>query len=146
MKLYRQKGSNSNDPDQSIEFIFGEIITYHQFGNAYLEFDITVRDTAGAFTNASNIRLINYALAFCFKEAKLATTGGSGLEHIKYVGQVCTIMRLITSKEGDLTSCFDKSGESALNDNNVLKKILINNHIDANKGRYKGKLELEHNF
>ena len=52
-------------------------------------------------------------------------------------------MRLLTPKDSDLSSCFDKSGESALNDNNVLKRILINNHTDANKGKYKGKLELE---
>ena len=146
LKLYHQQGANLNDPDQNVEIIFGENKNYHQIGNAYLEFDITVRDTTGAFTNASNIRLIKNALAYCFKEARFSTPGGSYLEHIKYVGQVSTIMRLLTCKDSDLSSCFDKSGESALNDNNVLKRILINNHVDVNKGKHRGRLELEHFF
>ena len=68
-KLYHQQRANLNDRDQNVEFIFGESNNYHQICNAYLEFDITVRDTAGAFTNARVIRLINKALAYCFKEA-----------------------------------------------------------------------------
>ena len=55
-------------------------------------------------------------------------------------------MSSLTSKHSDLSSCFNKSGESPLNDNNVLKRKLINNHIDAKKGRYRGRLELEHIF
>ena len=55
-------------------------------------------------------------------------------------------MRLLTSKDSDLSSCFNKSGESPLDDENVLKKILTNNHTVANKGRYRGRLELEHIF
>ena len=91
------------------------------------------------------MRLINNALAYCFKEARLSTTG-LDLEHNKYVGQVSTIMRFLTSKDSDLSSCFYKSGESALNDKNVLKRILIKNHIDAIKGRYRVRLEFEHIF
>ena len=143
-KVNHQQGANLNNPDEHVEFIFGENYNYHQICNAYLEFDKTVRDTAGAFTKASNIRLINIALAYCFIEARLATTGGADLEHNKYVGQVSTIMRSLTSKDSDLSSCYDKSGEGALNDIILLKRILINNHIDANKGKHKGKLELEH--
>ena len=47
------------------------------------------------------------------------------IEDIKYVGQVSTIMRLLTSKDNDLSSHFDKDGESAIGDadtNNPLKK------------------------
>ena len=135
LKIYHQHGANINDPDQNVEFIFGENNNYYQFFNAYLEFDITVRDTAGVFTNASNITLLNNALAFCFKEASLFTTGKSDLEHINYVGHVGPIMRFSTCKGGDLSSCLDKSGESALNDNNLLKRVQINNHIDYNKGK-----------
>ena len=118
-----------DDPDQNIEFIFGENNNYHQTGNAYLENDITVLNTAGNFIDASYIRLINNAIAYCFKEARLSTTGGSDLEHKKYVGRVSTIMHLLTTKDADLSSCFDKSGENPLNDNKVLKRILVNNHI-----------------
>ena len=55
-------------------------------------------------------------------------------------------MRLLTSKVGHLSSCFDKSGESALNDNNIFKRIRINNQIDANKRKFKGRLEWEQFF
>ena len=56
-------------------------------------------------------------------------------------------MRLLTSKDSDLSSCFDKNGENALNNNNVLKQILINNHTEpANKGEIKSHLSLEHIF
>ena len=69
------------------------------------------------------------------------------LEDIKYVGRVSTIMRLLTSKDRDLSSCFDKNGEKALDDNNPLKKFLINNHgEDVNKGKIQGQLPLEHIF
>ena len=134
LKVYHQQGANLNDPDQNIEFIFGKNNNYQQIGNAHLEFDITVRTDVG-LDDTSNIRLTNNALAYCFKEAILSTTGGSDLEHNKYVGQVSTIMRLLTSKDGDLSSCFDTNGENPLNDNNVLKRILINNHTDGKKGK-----------
>ena len=69
------------------------------------------------------------------------------IDDIKYVGQVSTIMRLLTSKDGDLSSYFDKNGESVIDDKNPLKQILINNHaVEANKGRIKGHLALEHIF
>ena len=86
--------------------------------------------------------MIISAFAYCFKEAILSTTGGSELEYTKYLGRVSTIMRLLTSKAGDLSSYYDKNGENAFNDNNVLKKkILVNNHaVEANKGRIKGHL------
>ena len=146
-KIYHQQGANLNDHNQNVEFIFGENNNYHQIGNAYLEFDITVRNTVGDFTNASVLRLVNNAFAYCFTQAPLATTGGLDIEDIKYVGPVSTIMRLITSKDSDLSSYFDKNGESVLNDTNPLKRILINNHAaEANKGRIKGHLALEHIF
>ena len=106
--MYHQQGANLNDSNQSVEFIIGENNNYYQIGNAYLEFDITVRNTAGNFTNASVIRLVNNAFAYCFTQATLSTTGSMDLENIKYVGQVSTIMRLLTSKDGDLSSILIK--------------------------------------
>ena len=146
LKIYHEQGANLKDPDQNEEFVFAGTNNYHQIGNAYLEFDKSVRDTAGVFTDASNIRLINNALAYCVKKGRLSTIGGSDLERNKCVGQVSTIMRLLTSKDSDLSSCFDKSGESPLDDNYVLKRMLFNNHTDADKGRYRGRLELDHKF
>ena len=151
-KVYHHQGANLNDPNQSVEFIFGENNNYYQIGNAYLEFKITIRKVVVApavpnFTDADQIRVINNALAYCFIQATLATTGGGDIEDIKFVGQVSTIMRLLTSKDGDLSSYFDKNGETVINDNNPLKQILINNHaVDSNKGRFKGHLALENIF
>ena len=146
-KVYHQQRANLNDSNQSVEFIFGENNNYHQIGNRYLEFDIRVQNTAGNFTNASVIRLVNNAFAYCFTQATLSTTGRMDLEDIKYVGQLSTIMRLLTSKDGDLSSYFDKNGESVLDDTNPLKQILINNHAaEANKGKIEGHLPLEHIF
>ena len=146
-KLYHQSGANLNDSNQNIDFVFGENDNYHQIGSAYIEFDITIRDDAGNFTNASVIRLVNNAFAYCFKEATLATTGGMDLEVIRYVGQVSTIIGLLTSKNSDLSSCFDKIAETPLNDNNPLKQILINEYaVEVNKGKTKRQLFLEHIF
>ena len=147
-KVYHQSGATLKDSNQSVEFIFGENNNYHQIGNGYFEFDITiVRHTAGNFTNASAIRLINNDFAYCFKEGPLKTTGGMDIEHNNFVGPVSTIMRLLTSKDGDLSSYFDKNGESVLDNDNPPKQLLINNHPqEINKGKIKGQLALEHIF
>ena len=145
-KVYHQPGAKLNDSNQSVEFLFGENNNYHQIGNAYLEFDITIRKVVAApadpnFANPDQIRLINNAFAYCFTQATLSTTGSLDLEDIKYIGQVSTIMRLLTSKDGDLSSYFDKNGEAVINDNNPLKQILNNNHaVEANNGKIKGHL------
>ena len=138
-KVYHQEVANSIDSNQNADFMFVGNNNYHQIGNAYLEFDITVRNPAANFTDASAIRLVYNAFAFCFKQSTLATTRRMVLEDIKYVGQMSTIMRLITSKDSDLPSCFDNNGEKALNDNNPLKQIKLNNHAEeVNKVQIKG--------
>ena len=73
-KIYHRQGDQLNQSDQNKEFIFGENKIYHQIGNAYLEFNITVRknDTT-IFHYEDPIRLVNNAFAFCFKEARLTT-------------------------------------------------------------------------
>ena len=50
-------------------------------------------------------------LANAFQEGVLATTSGSNLEHNKFVGQTSTIMRVLTSEDGDLLSQFDNINE-----------------------------------
>ena len=94
------------------------------------------------------IRLVNNGFAHCFKEGVIQTTGGMEIENIKFLGQVSTIMRALTSKDGDLLSHFDKINESAANSKNTsLKHMLINNHTDAvNQGKIKGQLLLEDIF
>ena len=103
IKVYHQQGAQLNDPDQNFEFIFGDNNNYHQIGNSYLQFDITVRPqlAANAFDDDSPIRLVNNAFAHCFKEGTINTTGGMEIEIIKFLGQVSTIRKSLTSKDGD---------------------------------------------
>ena len=158
-KIYHRQGDQLNQSDQNIELFFGENNNYHQIGNAYLEFNITVRkndDTNFHFDDP--VRLVNNGFAFCFKEARLITTIGSDTEINKFCCQVSTIMRAISNKDGDLLSQFDNINE---NDIPILErladsppqirdsphqKMLINNHTDANKGKIKGYLYLEDIF
>ena len=98
------------------------------------------------------------AYAFCFKEARSSTTIGSDIEHNRLCGQVSTFMKVISNKDGDLTSQFYN-----INGNNIPvlerylnlpsqirdtphQKTLINNHTDANKVKIKGFLHLEDIF
>ena len=158
-KIYHRQGDQLNQSDQNIEFLFGENNNYHQIGNAYLEFNITVRKNDDTnFHHEDPVRLVNNGNLFCFKEARLGTTVGSDIEHNKFYGQVSTIMRAISNKDGDLLSQFDNTNE---NDIPILErladlppqirstpheKMLIDNHTDANKGKIKGYLYLEDIF
>ena len=170
-KIYHRQGDQLNQSDQNIQFIFGEN-NYHQIGNGCLEFtvrklyftyyysiNITVRknDTTN-FHNDHPIRLVNNAFAFCFKEARLTTSIGGDIESNKLCGQISTIMRAISNKNGDLLSQFDNIKENDIPVLNRLadlpvqirdtphQKMLINNHTDANKGKIKGYLNLENIF
>ena len=102
-----------NQSDQNIEFIFGENINYHQIGNAYLEFDITVRkNDATNFHRENPSRLVNNAFAFCFKEARLSATISSDIENDKFCEQVSTILKIISKKNGGMLSQFDNINEN----------------------------------
>ena len=158
-KIYHRQGDQLNHSDQNIEFIFGESNNYHQIGNAYLEFNVTVRknDTIN-FHDDDPVRLVNNGFAFCFKEARLTTSIGGDIEINKFCGQVSTIMRAISKKDGDVLSQFDNINENDIPVLNRLadlpvqiretphQKMLINNHTDANKGKIKGYLYLEDIF
>ena len=80
----------------------------------------------------------------------MSTTGGSELEHIKYLGQVSTITRVLTSKDGDLLSYFYNITDDDTNasmKNKSLNDRLVNNHIvEVDRGKIKGQLPLEHFF
>ena len=158
-KIYHRQGDQLNQSDQNIEFIFGENNNYHQIGNAYLEFNITVRKNDPTnFHKDDPIRLVNNGFAYCFKEARLTTSFGGDIEINKFCGQVSTIMRAISNKDGDLLSQFDNINENDLPVLNRLadlpvqirdtphQKMLINNHTDANKGEIKGYLYLQDIF
>ena len=158
-KIYHRQGDQLNQSDQNIEFIFGENNNYHRIGNAYLEVNITVRKNEDTnFHHEDPVRLVNNGFAFCFKEARLGTTIGSDIEFNRFCGQVSTIMRAISNKDGDLLSQFDNIIE---NDIPILERLadlppqirstphqkkLIDNHTDANKSKKKGYLYLEDIF
>ena len=158
-KLYHRQGDQLDQSDHNIEFIFGENNNYHQIGNAYLDFNITVRkkDTTN-FHNDDPVRLVNNGFAYCFKEARLTTSIGGDIEINKFCGQVSTIMRAISNKDGDLLSQFDNINENDIPVLNRLadlptqiqstphQKMLLNNHIDVNRGKMKGYLYLEDIF
>ena len=148
IKIYHRQGDQLNQSDHNIELIFGESNNCHQIGNAYLEFNITVRKNDDTkFHHEDHVRLVNNGYAFCFKEARLSTTIGSDIEINKICRQVSTIIRAISIKDGDLVSQFDNNNE---NDIPILErladlppqtrstphqKVLIDNYTDANKGK-----------
>ena len=108
LKVYQQQGAQIKQSNQNIDSIFGEKSYYHQIGNAYLEFHITVRkkDTTSCHY-ADPIRLVNIAFAFCFKEVRLSTTFGNDIEHNILCGKISTFMKVISNEDGDLLSQFD---------------------------------------
>ena len=148
-----------NQSDQNIEFLFGENNSYHQLGNGYLEFNITVRenDTTN-FHIEDPTRLVNNDYAFSFKEARLSTNIGSDIEHNKFCGQVSTFMKVISDKDDDFLSQFGNINEDDIPLLERLadlppqirptphEKMLIYNLTDANKGKIKGYLRLEDFF
>ena len=155
IKIYHQSGANVDAENSQIKFYFGENHNFIQVGNGYLEFDIRIRrDDGNAFRVRVNdgdpndlIRLVNNAFAYTIHDARISTSAGVEIEQNKYVGPFSTIMRLVTQKDGDLSTYFDIINESEDGINNSsLKKILINNHTEANRGLIRGHLPLEYIF
>ena len=102
------------------------------------------------------IRLLSYNFEFCFEEARLSTKIGSDIEHNKFCGQVSTIMKVISNKDGDLLSQFDNNNENdipilnrmvklspQIRDTPWQKMLIINYDSDANKSKIKGFFYLE---
>ena len=93
------------------------------------------------------IRLVNNAFAYTIHYARISTSSGVEIEQNKFVGPVSTIMRLVTQKDGDLTTCFDITDENETGiDNSSLKQILINDLTADNRGFIRGHLPLDFFF
>ena len=154
IKIYHQSGANVDAENSQIKFYFGENHNFIQVGNGYLEFDIRIRrandnnfDIGAAPANQDIIRLVNNAFACTIHDARISTSAGVEIEQNKYVGPISTIVRIVTQKDGDLSTYFDIFGESEDEINNSsLKKILIDNHTEANRGLIRGHLPLEYIF
>ena len=144
LKNHHQQGALLNDPDQNVEIIFGKNNNYHQSGNSYFEFDITVRDPTAGFNNNAEIRLVNSGFAYCFKGATISTTGGMKTEQGKFLGQVSTIMRSLTSKNCDLLSYFEKISERDANNISLNDRLFNNHSVVVIRLKIKGQLPLEH--
>ena len=137
IKIYHQHRAGVNNENQNIKFHFGENLIYIQICNSYLEIDIEVKKADGTnFANADAIRLLNNGFAYIFQEGRLSTSAGTEIEHNKNLPIVSTIMRLLTQKDGDLSSYFDKIDETEAGINkSTLKHMLIDSHTnDDNKG------------
>ena len=132
LKVYHQQGGLLKNPYQNTELIWGGCNNYHQNGNSYLEYDIPLRDPTAPFTNKAEIRLVNNAFAYCFKETVLWTTGGTELEHIKFLGRVLTIMRSSTNKDGDLFPYFDNINEEGTNNYSLNDRLNKNHTVEVN--------------
>ena len=152
IKIYHQSGANVDAENSQIKFYFGENHNFIQVGNGYLEFDIRIRrDDGNPFTIVAPgkdiIRLVNNAFAYTIHDARISTSAGVEIDQNKYVGPISTIMRLVTEKDGDLSTYFDiiNESEGGINDS-TLKQILINNHTEANRGLIRGHLPLEYIF
>ena len=91
--------------------------------------------------------MVNIGFAHCSKQARLGTTRGSGLKHNKDVGNFSTNMRVLSSKDGNSLSYFDRINETQAETNNIsLKHMFTDNHEEVNRGKIKGQLSLEHMF
>ena len=153
IKIYHQSGANVDAENSQIKFYFGENHNFIQVGNGYLEFDIRgTRANGNAFgigdaPAGDIIRLVNNAFAYTIHDARISSIAGVEIEQNKYVGPISTIMRLVTQKDGDLSTYFDIIDESEGEINNTsLRQILIDNHTEANRGLIRGHLPLEYIF
>ena len=150
IKIYHQSGAHVDAENSQIKFYFGENRTFFQVGNGYLEFDIRVRrDDGNRFTFVAPgndvIRLVNNAFTYTIHDARISTSSGIEIEQNKYVGPISTIMRLVTQKDGELSTYFDIIDESENGiKNSSLKQIFITNHTEANRGVIRGQLPLEY--
>ena len=117
IKIYHQSGANVDAENSQFKFYFVENHYFFQVGNGYLELDIRFRRADGnPFTIVAPgndiIRLVNNAFAYTNHDARISTSAGVEIEQKKYVGPISTIMRLVTQKDGDLSTYFDIIDES----------------------------------
>ena len=117
---HHQQSDNLIDSDKNIDFVFGDNNNYYQIGEAFLQFELLLKINGGQFEDfkIDITTSIKNAFARFFKEATIMTTRGSAKEQNKYVRLVCTIMRVLTSKDGNLSSNLIK----------VMKIITITHH------------------
>ena len=143
IKLHHQHGPQTaqiDDENQKTKFCFGETPNFIQVGWGYLKFGIFVRkaDNTNFIVAVDNtnevIRFVSTAFAYTFHDARISTSSGTEIEQNKCVEPISTNMRLLTKRDGDLSTTFDIIGgsEAAIN-NSSLKPIRIKKHTQANR-------------
>ena len=116
-----------------------------------MEFDIRTRKANNTnFVVADDntnevIRLVSIENAYTIHDARISTSSSKEIKQSKIIGPVSTTMRLVTLKDGDLSSFFDVIDESEdANNKTSNKQLLINNHTEANRGIIRKHLPLEY--
>ena len=109
-------------------------------GNGYLKFDIKIRkaDNTNFIVADDNtneiIGSVNKVFAYTLNDARISTSCGVEMEQNNYLGPISTIMRLVTQKDGDISTYFDRIDENETGINSSsLQQLLINNHIEDNQ-------------
>ena len=82
------------------------------------------------------VSLVDNAFAHPFKESTRATTRGSDIEVNKNVREFSTIMSVLTSKNGDFSSRFDKTSDITLIIQHWKEHWLITKQFKQIKGKY----------
>ena len=140
MIIYHQQAANLNDSDENIDFVSAKIIIIIKSVTPIFNMKWQKKDVAVAANrvraNGDTNRLVKSAFGFCFRKARLSTTGTGDFEHNKNVGRNSTITRALTSKYEDSLSHFGKIYEwEAQIENTSIKVLPINNHDVAAKKR-----------
>ena len=76
-------------------------------------------------------RLLKNGFGYCFRQARLSTTGASAIEHNKDCDQVSKIRRGFTTNDGVFLFHFDKNDESPAGIKNTSSK-----HLPVNTPRH----------
>ena len=152
IKFYHHTGADIKNENSNSQFYFGGNHNFNQIGNGYLECNKKPRKhnndnfliTAPGY---DVIRLVNNTFAYTIHNARISTSSGVEIEQNKFVGPVSTELRLVTQKDGDLSTQFDITDESEAGiDHPSLIQIPINNHTADNRGIIRGHLPLEYIF
>ena len=155
LEKYHEHGAQIIQENQDFDLFFGESKNFYQISNGYFEFEVPSRKNGGnsnIVNGDSNvdepIRLANNAFAYVFSIATLLTTGHEETEQKYYQDHVSTVIRLLTSRDGDLLSYFEKIGDTQIGiKGSSFSRILIGIHEEvANGGKVKRHLILEHNL
>ena len=132
-KLYHQHGAGVKVENQNIKFSFGKIFKFIQIGNGYLDLDIKINKADGTnFTEADVCRRVSNQFADVFQDGRLCTSSGTVKEQNKYLDPVSTDMRLLTHKDGDISTNIGKIYQTEIGTtDSSIKRMLIDSLVNV---------------